>query len=67
MAIMGVQPHIIEAVLNHKTGIVSGVAAVYNRYAYVDEKRQALERWAARVDELVENRCVRKGGSRQAA
>jgi hypothetical protein len=52
MAIMGVQPHIIEAVLNHKTGIVSGVAAVYNRYAYVDEKREALERWANRVEEL---------------
>lgn len=52
MAIMGVQPHIIEAVLNHKTGIVSGVAAVYNRYAYVDEKREALERWADRVEEL---------------
>lgn len=52
MAIMGVQPHIIEAVLNHKTGIVSGVAAVYNRYAYVDEKREALERWASRVEEL---------------
>jgi integrase len=28
-AIMGVAPHVIEAVLNHKTGIVSGVAAVY--------------------------------------
>jgi hypothetical protein len=52
MAIVGVQPHIIEAVLNHKTGIVSGVAAVYNRYAYVDEKREALERWANRVEEM---------------
>ena len=54
MAIMGIQPHIIEAVLNHKTGIVSGVAAVYNRYAYVDEKREALERWADRVASLID-------------
>jgi Site-specific recombinase XerD len=54
MAIMSVQPHIIEAVLNHKTGIVSGVAAVYNRYAYVDEKREALERWADRVSSLID-------------
>lgn len=54
MAIMGVQPHIIEAVLNHKTGIVSGVAAVYNRYAYVDEKREALERWGRHVEGLVD-------------
>lgn len=52
MAIMGVQPHIIEAVLNHKSGIVSGVAAVYNRYAYVDEKREALVKWADYVERL---------------
>jgi integrase len=58
MAIMGVQPHIIEAVLNHKTGIVSGVAAVYNRYAYVDEKREALEKWADRVEEVTASSAV---------
>lgn len=52
MARMGVQPHIIEAVLNHKTGIVSGIAAVYNRHAYFNEKREALERWAVRVREI---------------
>ncbi|WEX08931.1 site-specific integrase [Chelativorans sp. AA-79] len=53
MAIMRIQPHIIEAVLNHKTGIVSGVAAVYNRHAYLEEKREALERWADHVERLV--------------
>ncbi len=52
MAIMRVQPHIIEAVLNHKTGIVSGVAATYNRHAYFDEKREALELWAKKVEEM---------------
>lgn len=52
MAIMGVQPHIIEAVLNHKTGIVSGVAAIYNRHAYLNEKRDALEAWAKRLSVL---------------
>jgi len=53
MAMMRVQPHIIEAVLNHKTGIVSGVAATYNRHAYLDEKREALELWARKIEELV--------------
>ncbi len=53
MAMMRVQPHIIEAILNHKSGIVSGVAAVYNRHAYLDEKREALERWAKHVEERV--------------
>jgi integrase len=52
LAMMRVQPHIIEAILNHKTGIVSGVAAVYNRHAYLDEKREALEQWAKKVEEM---------------
>lgn len=56
MAKMGIQPHIIEAVLNHKTGIVSGVAAIYNRHAYLDEKRDALEKWAKRLADLVDGR-----------
>jgi integrase len=28
MARLGVAPHVVEKVLNHKTGIISGVAAV---------------------------------------
>jgi integrase len=53
MAMLKVDPHIIEAVLNHKSGIVSGVASIYNRHAYLDEKREALQTWADRVTELV--------------
>ncbi len=52
MAIMRVQPHIIEAVLNHKSGIVSGVAAVYNRHAYNGEKLEALEIWANKIETI---------------
>lgn len=52
MAMMRIQPHIIEAILNHKSGIVSGVAAVYNRHAYLDEKREALELWARHVEQI---------------
>lgn len=50
MAELRVQPHIIEAVLNHKSGIVSGVAAVYNRHLYLDEKHEALELWANKIE-----------------
>src|SRR6185312_5629164 len=46
MARLGVAPHVIERVLNHKSGIISGVAAIYNRYAYSAEMREALNRWA---------------------
>ena len=49
MARIGIDPHVIEKVLNHKSGIISGIAAVYNRYAYEKEKREALERWATHM------------------
>jgi hypothetical protein len=48
MAEIGIQPHIIEAVVNHVFGPAkAGVASVYNRAIYAAEKRTALERWAA--------------------
>ncbi|MEA5470176.1 tyrosine-type recombinase/integrase [Spirulina sp. 06S082] len=59
MAMMRIQPHIIEAVLNHKTGIVSGVAATYNRHAYLDEKREALQQWANRIEEMTNCSALR--------
>lgn len=46
---LGIQPHIVEAVLNHVSGHKSGVAGIYNRAAYDTEKREALERWASHV------------------
>jgi hypothetical protein len=50
---LGVQPHIVEAVLNHVSGHKAGVAGVYNRAAYAKEKPAALELWAKHVDRLV--------------
>jgi integrase len=47
MADMGVQPHIIEAALNHVSGHKGGVAGIYNRSTYAAEKRAALNEWAA--------------------
>ena len=49
MADLGVQPHVIEAVLNHISGHKAGVAGVYNRATYAAEKRHALDLWAAHV------------------
>ena len=46
MAEIGIQPHIIEAVVNHISGHKGGVAGVYNRATYAAEKRAALDRWA---------------------
>ncbi|MCJ2048696.1 integrase arm-type DNA-binding domain-containing protein [Methylobacterium sp. J-070] len=52
MARLGIEPHVVEAVLNHRNGTISGVAAVYNRHSYGPEKRAALEAWAAYVASL---------------
>jgi integrase len=54
MAELGVQPHIIEAVLNHVSGHKGGVAGVYNRARYEGEMRQALQRWADHLDTITE-------------
>jgi integrase len=53
MAGLGIAPHVVEAVLNHKSGNIKGVAAVYNRYNYADEKRAALDAWARKLEEIV--------------
>jgi integrase len=58
MAEIGVQPHIVEAVLNHVSGHKGGVAGIYNRAAYSDEKRKALALWGEHVTALVEGRTA---------
>ncbi|MDX6479705.1 MAG: hypothetical protein QOG85_215 [Gaiellaceae bacterium] len=50
MAELGVEPHIIDAVLDHVAG---GVSGIYNRYRYVEEMRQALALWANRLREIL--------------
>ena len=53
MAGIGIAPHVVEAVLNHRGGSIKGVAAIYNRYNYGAEKRAALEAWGRYLDTLV--------------
>jgi integrase len=58
MAELGVQPHIIEAVINHVSGHKGGVAGIYNRATYDKEKREALNIWAEHVMATVEGRTA---------
>jgi integrase len=53
MAELGVQPHIVELVLNHISGHKGGIAGVYNRAVNGKERREALELWAKHVSALV--------------
>ena len=50
---LGIAPHVVEAVVNHVSGHKGGVAGVYNKSVYAAEKRQALDRWAQHIAEIV--------------
>jgi integrase len=54
MAEIGVQPHVIEATLNHRSGHKAGVAGVYNRASYEQDVKRALAIWADHVEALAE-------------
>lgn len=51
---LGVRFEVTEAVLNHVSGSRSGVAGVYQRHNWADEKREALGRWANHVLSIAE-------------
>ena len=52
LAALGTPPHVTERLLNHVSGTVSGVAAIYNRHAYMSEMRQALDAWERKLISL---------------
>ncbi|HEX9875189.1 MAG TPA: tyrosine-type recombinase/integrase [Gammaproteobacteria bacterium] len=57
---LGVQPVVAKKVLNHA---LEGMDAIYDRYDYFDEKRDALQKWADHLKAIVEGRSA-KGRSR---
>jgi integrase len=48
-----IAPHVVEAVLNHVSGHKAGVAGVYNKAEYLDDKRAALNVYADHVAGIV--------------
>lgn len=49
---LGVRFEVTEAVLNHLSGARAGVAGIYQRHEWKDEKRSALDAWARHVQAL---------------
>jgi integrase len=41
-----ISPVVIDKVLNHASGAVKGVAAVYQRGEYLDQRKAAMEAWS---------------------
>jgi len=50
MARLNIAPHVVDRILNHVSGTIRGVAAVYNRHAYIEERRAALEAWGRYIE-----------------
>ena len=52
MAQLKIPPHVLDRVLNHTGGSINAIAAIYNRHEYLSERQEALDLWAAQVEEL---------------
>jgi len=69
MARLKIAPHVVDKVLNHTSGTIRGVAKVYNRFAYLEERAAALDAWSRFVMSLVNEKRqtnvvpLRKGDS----
>ena len=53
---MGFAPHVCDKLLNHITGAIQGVAAVYQRAEFLTERKAALDAWASTVLAAAEGR-----------
>lgn len=53
LAALTVAPHVVEKLLNHRSGTISGVAAIYNRFQYMEEMRVAIAAWETRLASLL--------------
>jgi len=49
---LGTPIHIVEKLLNHVSGSLAGVAGIYNRYSYMDEMKEACERYESWLESL---------------
>ena len=50
---LGTPPHVVEALLNHVSGHKRGPAGTYNKAAYLDERRRAMQRWDDHLQKLL--------------
>jgi hypothetical protein len=53
---LGVRFEVTEAVLNHVGGSRSGVAGIYQRHDWKEEKRQALDDWNSHLEQILMHR-----------
>jgi integrase len=53
MAELGTPPHIVELVLNHRSGHKGGIAGIYNHAVNGKERREALDQWDKHIANVI--------------
>ena len=53
MAALGYPPHVVEAVLNHRSRARGGLVAAYQHYQHRAERKAALLSWAEHLERLL--------------
>lgn len=48
-----IRSEVVEAIVNHVSGHKSGVAGIYNRATYNEERRQAMDAWGRYIEKIV--------------
>jgi integrase len=61
MAALGVAPHVADKILNHQSGAISGIVAVYQRHEFMAERKAAIELWSNHVAAIL---CAGKSSKR---
>lgn len=59
MCDLGLGPHVVEQILNHRSGHRAGIVGVYNRSSYEREVKAALALWSDHI------RSITEGGERR--
>ena len=44
---LGIEPAVVDKILNHSSGAVTGIAAVYQKHEYSDKRKEAMEKWGS--------------------
>lgn len=50
---IGTELHVIEKLLNHQSGSISGVAAVYNHHNYLEEAKIAVANYEKHLQTIL--------------
>ncbi len=54
LAALGTPIQVTEKLLNHVSGSLGGIVAIYNRHSYLNEMREAIRLWEAKLKAVIQ-------------